>query len=99
MSRLLFKEEKGNVFNRKRFNEDFGSENEVEGGRKPDDFYQTFAGNVDDGFKLGIAVTKKALKLYTDFYSSDIIIASPLGLRMVLGSEEDAVYENKFEDL
>ena len=38
-------------------------------------------------FKLGIAVTKKTLKLYTDFYNSDIIIASPLGVRLVLGTE------------
>ena len=47
------------------------------------------AGNIDDGFKIGLAVTKKSLKLYTDFYSSDVIIASPLGLRMILGSAED----------
>ena len=32
-------------------------------------------------------MSKKQLKLYTEFYSSDVIIASPLGLRMVIGSE------------
>ncbi len=52
---------------------------------KPEDFSQTFAGDINDSFKLGLAVTRKALKLYTDFYNSDIIIASPLGLRLVLG--------------
>jgi len=46
-------------------------------------------GNIDDGFKLGIGVTKKALKLYSDFYSSDFLIASPLGLRMVLENDAD----------
>ncbi len=54
-----------------------------------DDFYRTFTGNIDDGFKVGIGVTKKALKLYSDFYSSDFLIASPLGLRMVLETDAD----------
>lgn len=54
-----------------------------------DDFYRTFMGNIDDGFKVGIGVTKKALKLYSDFYSSDFLISSPLGLRMVLESDAD----------
>ena len=54
---------------------------------KPDDFYQTFCGNTDDAFRIGLTVSKSQLKLYTEFYSSDIIIASPLGLRMVIGAE------------
>ena len=44
---------------------------------------------VSTRFQLGVSVTKKSLKLYTDFYSSDIIIASPLGLRMVLETDSD----------
>lgn len=35
------------------------------------------------------------LQLYTDFYSSDIIVTSPLGLRMIVGAEgeEDRDYD------
>ena len=81
---LLFPHDKGNVANRKRFNQDYAK---VVTGRKDksDEYYDTFEGNIDDSFKLGMAVTKKTLKLYTDFYSSDIIVASPLGLRLVTG--------------
>ncbi len=52
-----------------------------------DDFKATFAGNTDDHFRIGISVSKKTLKLYSEFYSSDIIIASPLGLRTIIGAE------------
>lgn len=97
MGKLLFGQVKGgNVSNKKRFDEDFGS-GEPKGlgkmkasGKKPDDFYDTFCGDTDDAFKIGLAVTKKTLKLYSDFYSSDVILASPLGLRMVIGVDGEA---------
>jgi len=43
---------------------------------------------IQDHFKIGLSVAKKSIKLYTEFYSSDIIIASPLGLKSVIGIEE-----------
>lgn len=52
---------------------------------KAEDFNLLFSGNVEDHFKIGLSVSKKSLKLYTEFYSSDIIIASPLGLKSVIG--------------
>lgn len=46
-----------------------------------------FSGNVEDHFKIGMSISKKSLKLYTEFYSSDVIIASPLGLKSVISGE------------
>ena len=89
MIKILFPlKEKGSVANRKRFSEDFAKIETVRRD-KPEDFYETFQGDINDSFKLGLAVTKKTLKLYTDFYSSDIIISSPLGLRLVTGTEAE----------
>ena len=38
----------------------------------------------------------KAVRLYAPFYSSDIIIASPLGLRKIIGTEDDSRKEYDF---
>ena len=40
-------------------------------------------------FKVGVSVTRKSVKLYSSFYHSDLIVASPLGLRLVTGAAED----------
>lgn len=63
---------------------------------KPDDFQQLFAGNTNDLFCLGIKFTRQAVKLYSGFYMSDIIVASPLGLRMIIGNEGDKKREFDF---
>ena len=73
--------------NKKRFQEEFGpGDNLHPNPRKPQDYNTTFAGNIDDCFKIGIRFSKKQAKLYAPFYSSDIIIASPLGLSMIIGN-------------
>ncbi|XP_010777167.1 digestive organ expansion factor-like [Notothenia coriiceps] len=47
--------------------------------------------SVDDLFSIsGISIVRNSLRLYAPFYSSDIIIASPLGLRTVLGAEGES---------
>lgn len=38
----------------------------------------------------GISIVRSSMRLYSPFYSSDIIIASPLGLRTVVGAEGEA---------
>eukprot|EP00559_Dactyliosolen_fragilissimus_P002504 CAMPEP_0184864512 /NCGR_PEP_ID=MMETSP0580-20130426/15237_1 /TAXON_ID=1118495 /ORGANISM="Dactyliosolen fragilissimus" /LENGTH=797 /DNA_ID=CAMNT_0027363341 /DNA_START=34 /DNA_END=2427 /DNA_ORIENTATION=+ len=59
--------------------------------------------NSDDDFKIGLQISsadmdkkkkkknmKKHLKLFSEFYHSDLIIASPLGLKIALTDNEDA---------
>jgi U3 small nucleolar RNA-associated protein 25 len=65
--------------------DDHQLEEEMKKANRSEDFNLLFAGNTDDHFKIGLSVSKKSLKLYTEFYSSDIIIASPLGLKSVIG--------------
>lgn len=69
--------------NKKRFNDEFSTEKKTFK-NKPIDFETIFKGNNNDFFCLGLKFTRKCLKLYSSFYSSDIIIASPLGLFMIL---------------
>lgn len=87
-----------NVVHRNRFADEFtgGELTMPRKNPKPEDYERTFAGNVDDAFRLGVAVTKSSLKLYENFYASDIVIASPLGLRMVVGAEGEASRDYDF---
>lgn len=55
---------------------------------KPSDYQTLFGSNNNDHFMIGIKFTRKSIKLYSDFYSSDIIIASPLGLATKIGAAE-----------
>ncbi|RHZ43704.1 hypothetical protein Glove_880g16 [Diversispora epigaea] len=77
--------------NRKRFFDSYSIEADQEriDPKKPADFLETFKGNNDDMFRVGIKFTRKSMKFYSEFYNADIIIASPLGLRMIIGAEED----------
>uniref|UniRef100_A0A5B7BL58 Putative U3 small nucleolar RNA-associated protein 25 n=1 Tax=Davidia involucrata TaxID=16924 RepID=A0A5B7BL58_DAVIN len=55
---------------------------------KPSDFQALFGGNNNDHFMIGIKFTRRSIKLYSDFYSSDMIVASPLGLMTKIGEAE-----------
>lgn len=85
---LIFPELGGKVMHYNRFIEEFGGEGLYFPKRnpKPEDYEKTFAGNSDDTFRVGICITRKCMKLYADFYTSDILIVSPLGLRMIVGA-------------
>ncbi|PIN11545.1 hypothetical protein CDL12_15848 [Handroanthus impetiginosus] len=92
---------KANVENLERFYEEFGSgANENKDGddseipkskksMKPPDF-QALLGqdNDNDHFMVGIKFTNRGIKLYGDFYTSDMIVGSPLGLITKIGEAE-----------
>ncbi|XP_066217920.1 U3 small nucleolar RNA-associated protein 25 homolog isoform X2 [Saccopteryx leptura] len=77
------------VSNKKRFNGEYGSDPEERPPnlKRPEDYEAVFVGNIDDHFRIGVAILQRSIRLYAPFYSSDILIASPLGLRTIIGAE------------
>ncbi|KAM6493189.1 digestive organ expansion factor [Amanita muscaria] len=68
-------------------------------GTYPRDHVETFKGNVDDNFRVGLKMTRKSVKMFSEFYDSDAIIASPLGLRRSIEKEKGADYLSSIEIL
>lgn len=73
--------------NRKRFDEAFTAPVDEES-TMPSDYQELFGGNNDNSFLTALKFTRKTLKFYSAFYNSDIILASPLGLRRVIENED-----------
>jgi len=80
---------KAQVMQKKRFMAEFSPDPDEKESKleRPDDYKATFAGNIDDCFRVGLSFSKNTLKLYAEFYAADVIIASPLGLRTIIGGE------------
>ncbi|XP_048392747.1 U3 small nucleolar RNA-associated protein 25 homolog [Stegostoma tigrinum] len=95
---LLDVKDKLEVSNKKRFKDEYGSspEDRPPNLKRPEDYEAIFAGNIDDHFRIGVAILRRSIRLYAPFYSSDIIIASPLGLRTIIKAEGDKIRDFDF---
>lgn len=82
--------------NKKRFDESYIDKEAKFGENVPADHRDLFEGNDDDMFRLGMKFTRKTVKYFSQFYNSDILLASPLGLRMAIGSEGDRKVDYDF---
>jgi U3 small nucleolar RNA-associated protein 25 len=74
------------ILNAGRLEDEYGDSDFIDSARfqsKPADFRETFRGNSDDSFRIGIRMTTTTLRLFADFYTSDLIVASPLGMRLL----------------
>ncbi|KAJ2932276.1 hypothetical protein H1R20_g4822, partial [Candolleomyces eurysporus] len=71
----------------------------AEPGTYPLDHVETFKGNVDDNFRIGVKLTRKSVRMFTEFYGCDLILASPLGLRRSIEKEKSADYLTSIEIL
>lgn len=81
--------------NKARFNKAFHEAGAVLD-TKPEDFQKAFKGNTDDMFCLGVKLRNKSIRYYSYFYQADIVFASPLGLKTLVGSEGDSKREFDF---
>ena len=89
------------ILGKQRFMEEFGPSEEDSDGegmtergktvkaQMPLEHQRLFEGNCDDHFRIGLKITRGSVRLYSDFYESDIIVASPLALATKLTEADE----------
>lgn len=95
------------IDNQARFKNDFGlPEGTVDKLAQPEalskypaDHVETFKGNIDDNFRLGAKLTRKSWRIFSQFYDSDVIMATPLGLRLAIEKDRDSDFLSSIEVL
>ncbi|KAL9001110.1 MAG: hypothetical protein Q9169_000293 [Polycauliona sp. 2 TL-2023] len=93
MTKIGKPEQQGNL---KKFEQSYVNLDDELSPNKPDDFRDLFDGNDDDMFRLGLKFSRRTVKFFSPFYNSDVIIASPLGLRTILGGDSNKKADHDF---
>ncbi|BFU19749.1 hypothetical protein EHI8A_162370 [Entamoeba histolytica HM-1:IMSS-B] len=78
-----------NIANEERFAQEFRDVPLEIKTMKPKEFYQIFEGNEDDCFRVGVKFGMNGVHFYSNFYESDLIIASPLGIKTFIAKSNN----------
>ena len=77
------------ILNRRRYESEFSGEGLVApDSTKPADYRYLMTGELNDAFRIGLSLGSRGVRLYAPFQASDVIVASPLGIKLLLDGGE-----------